>query len=71
MMLKVLFPVKLRSVSLTSRPLRKTGSLEEIAYSFDVLGADGVALISSYGEGNFASTAFELPRAANNDTMMP
>ncbi|KAG2156131.1 hypothetical protein DEU56DRAFT_875957 [Suillus clintonianus] len=29
-------------------------SLEEIAFSFDVLGADGVALISSYGDGNSA-----------------
>jgi hypothetical protein len=35
-----------------------TGSLEEIAFSFDVLGADGVALLSSYGDGNSASTAF-------------
>jgi predicted TIM-barrel fold metal-dependent hydrolase len=34
------------------------GSLEEIAFSFDVLGADGVALLSSYGDGNSASTAF-------------
>lgn len=58
-----------RVVDLTS--CAKTGSLEEIAYSFEVLGADGVALISSYGDGNSASTAFELPRAANNDTMMP
>jgi predicted TIM-barrel fold metal-dependent hydrolase len=30
------------------------GSLEEIAFSFDVLGADGVALLSSYGDGNSA-----------------
>ncbi|KAG1907112.1 uncharacterized protein F5891DRAFT_1161210 [Suillus fuscotomentosus] len=30
------------------------GTLEEIAFSFDVLGADGVALISSYGNGSSA-----------------
>ncbi|KAG1752718.1 uncharacterized protein EDB91DRAFT_532242 [Suillus paluster] len=30
------------------------GSLEEIAFSFDVLGADGVALISCYGDGDSA-----------------
>jgi hypothetical protein len=43
---------------MASHLLRYTGSLAEIAFSFDVLGADGVALISYYGDGNSASEGF-------------
>ncbi|OJA18997.1 hypothetical protein AZE42_00331 [Rhizopogon vesiculosus] len=52
MMLKVVsHHTERSSASMTSPSLRYIGSLAEIAFSLDVLGADGVALISCYGDG--------------------